>query len=211
MLSKNTPRIWELGNVNEFLLTSDALIYQGAAVGDNGAGRARPLQAGDKFLGFAEKEASTREGAPSVRVLSSGLVQLFIVGLKPTSVYGLVYATDDASFGLTQGSLIGTVYRVLSNGEAIVAFGQSAYPPLAPYRLLLAGQHKTTGGHATEKIPLPGLLPNDIVQVMVAGSGKTPCTVQSATPGTGSLQVVFSGDPTTDHLLHYVVYRSMTV
>jgi hypothetical protein len=211
MLTKDTPRVWESGHVNEFTLAPGALIYQGAAVGDNGTGLARPLVTGDKFLGFAESTVGTAEGNKSVRVLASGLVQLYVSNLKATSLYALVYASNDNSFSLAQGSVVGTVYRVLSNGEAIVAFGQSAYPPLAPHRLLMAGQYKTVGGAVLEKIPLPGLLASDIVQVMLASPGKPPCMVQSATPTVNSLHVTFSADPGSDHVLHYVVYRTMTV
>jgi hypothetical protein len=209
MLSKEFLRVWELGNVNEFLLAPNAVIYKGAALGDNGSGLARPLVSGDQFLGFAEHAASSLEDNRYARVLASGLVQLPVAGLKPNALHAVVYASDENNFNLTQGSPIGTAYRLLDNGEAIVAFGSEAHPPLAPYRLLFARCHKTVGGSSTEKIPCLGLLASDIVQVTLGATGKTPCSIQSATPTNNSLHVSFNSDPGTDHLVHYVIVRSL--
>lgn len=221
MLSKDTPRVWELGNVNQFPLAGSATIFQGAAVGDNGLGFARSLVAGDKFLGFSESYVSALspssglpgalEGDTSVRVLSNGFVQLSVTGLKATSLHSPVYASDDSSFTLSGGlnSPLGSVDRVLDNGTAIVAFGGCVATFAASHRLLFAGSHKTAGGAVMEKIALPGLLVSDIAQVTVVALGKTPCLIKAAMPTAGSLHVTFDNDPSSDHALHYIIYRAV--
>ena len=61
-LAVNKPRVYELGDINEFPVIASDIIYEGAAVGDNGSGYARPLVAGDPFRGFAERNADNSAG-----------------------------------------------------------------------------------------------------------------------------------------------------
>lgn len=216
MLNKEIPRTWELGDVNTVLLAPTTTIYQGAAVGDNGVGLARPLKAGDTFLGFCEQTVSnlTPPGMPlftspsTVNVLTRGRVQLTVAGVKANHMGALVYAVDDESFTLSgyPNSPMGTVYRVISEGLAIVAFGQSQRPN--SHTLMTAGSHKTTGGGPLEKIPLPGLLPSDLLQVNLASVGKTPCKIVYSNVTGSGIQVMFDGDPGTDHLIQYGIYRA---
>jgi hypothetical protein len=222
MLTHDTPRVLELGEVNAFVLAPNTALFRGAAVGDNGSGFARPLVAGDKFLGFCESYACNLPPSPAVpaaqggdalvNVLASGRAQLKVAGLKATSVGAPVFALDENSFSLSgfPNSSIGTVHRVLGDGTAIVAFGHCALVLPTSHKLLLAGSHKTQGGGGMEKIPLPGLLTTDLVQVNIAVIGKTPSKVQCATPTLGSLHVTFDVDPGTDHVLHYVIYRAVS-
>ena len=126
-LATDTPRSYEQGDVNELPVIATDIIYEGAAVGDNASGYARPLVAGDPFRGFAEQKADNFAGAAgdvSVRVRESGKVQLAISGLAITDVGKDVYASDDNTFTLTQGSntRIGYVHRYVSSGVGVVAF-----------------------------------------------------------------------------------------
>jgi len=52
-LTKDTNRVYELGDINEVPVKGGVVIYQGATVGSNATGYAKPLPAGDLFLGFA--------------------------------------------------------------------------------------------------------------------------------------------------------------
>lgn len=119
VLTRDKPREYEVGSVNEFGILP-GIIYEGAAVGDNGEGRARSLMAGDKFLGFCEQ--ITR--GETVRVKSNGLIQLPVAGVTHASFGVPVYASGEDTFTLiaTDNSLIGKIYRVLANDHAIVAF-----------------------------------------------------------------------------------------
>ena len=57
-LAANTPRNIVGGNRNEIPVIASDIIWEGAAVGVvTGTGHARPLAAGDRFVGFAEAKA----------------------------------------------------------------------------------------------------------------------------------------------------------
>jgi hypothetical protein len=126
-LAIDKPRDYELGDVNEFPVIADDIIYEGAAVGDNAAGYARPLVAGDLFRGFATRKAANAGGAAgdqTVEVNTRGRLVLPISGVAITDVGKEVYASDDDTFTLTMGTntRIGFVYRFISSGYAVVEF-----------------------------------------------------------------------------------------
>jgi hypothetical protein len=126
-LAANQQRAYELGDRNDVDVIAADIIYQGAAVGDNAAGYARPLVAGDAFLGFADEtvdNSAGAAGAKKVHLRTKGRVQLPIAGLVQTDLCSIVYASDDNTFTLvsTNNTAIGKVIRVASAGVAIVAF-----------------------------------------------------------------------------------------
>lgn len=128
-LSANTRRAYDLGDDNEFGVAASATIYEGSAVGSSG-GYARALNAGDQFLGFAlgpVADTSGVAGTVNVRVRARGKVQLAVTSVAVTDIGKPVYASDDGTFVLTAGSAeansyIGTVWRFVSTGVAIVDF-----------------------------------------------------------------------------------------
>ncbi len=126
-LAQDKARDYELGDINELPVIADDIIYEGAAVGDNGSGYAQPLAAGDPFRGFAERKADNAGGSAgdvNVRINSEGKVKLPITSLAIDDVGKDVYASDDDTFTLTQGAntRIGYVYRFVSSGIGIIAF-----------------------------------------------------------------------------------------
>ena len=127
-LARNTPRAFEIGDTQELPMIAADTIYEGAAVGDNGAGLARPLVAADPFLGFAMRTTDNELGAASaktVMVKVRGQVQLAVTGVSSADdVSQTVYASDDATFTLTSGSntAIGKVSRWISGTNCVVAF-----------------------------------------------------------------------------------------
>lgn len=127
-LEKDTPRDYQLGDFEEYPVAASTVIYEGAAVGATGAGHARPLVAGDPFLGFADRIADNRLGAAGlvpVRVRRRGVAVLEVAGVTLAANAGVaVYATDDGSFTTTatDNTLIGYVSRWVSAGVAAVAF-----------------------------------------------------------------------------------------
>lgn len=127
-LSKNTPRPMMLGELEDYPVIAADIIYEGAAVGENAAGYARPLVAADPFLGFAEFKADNSLGSAgdiNVNVRQRGRIQLPISGLAITANdRPAVYASDDDTFTLTatSNSKIGHVSRWVSTGVAIVEF-----------------------------------------------------------------------------------------
>lgn len=112
----------------EYPVIATDIIYQGAAVGENGSGYARPLVAADPFLGFASAKADNSAGAAGdirVTVKQRGFVQLPISAIAITANdRPPVYASDDDTFTLTSTSntLIGYVSRWVETGIAVVEF-----------------------------------------------------------------------------------------
>lgn len=125
-LATDTPRDQVLGNVNSLPVIASDIIYQGAAVGDNGSGYARPLTSGDPFRGFAQAKADNSTGSAGdidVLVIEKGKVKLAISGVAITDVGKPVYATDDNTFVLSGiGTKIGYVRRYVASGYAEVAY-----------------------------------------------------------------------------------------
>lgn len=132
-LAADTPRIYELGTINELPVKASTKIYEGAAVGDDAAGYMRGLVAGDPFRGFAERQAdnsaTATDGYINVRVITEGKAELTITGIAITDVGKAVYASADGTFTLTEGanSHIGYVFRYVSSNTAIVCFYNLSY------------------------------------------------------------------------------------
>lgn len=74
--------------------------------------------------------------------------------------------------------------------------------------LIDAGNFTTAGGDANESITSANCLGTDIAIVNVRTPGAVARTIVSATPGAGSIAVVMSDDPSTDHVLSYIVLRA---
>lgn len=129
-LAADVARPFELGDRNHLPVIATDIIYEGAAVGDNASGYARPLVAGDPFRGFAVAKADNSAGAAgaiNVEVRQEGRVQLAIASLAITDVGKPVYASDDATFVLTatSNSYVGRVVRFVSTGVGVVEFDAS--------------------------------------------------------------------------------------
>lgn len=127
-LAADVQRAYQLGDNEEYPVIASDIIYQGAAVGENASGYARPLVAGDPFLGFAIEQVDNSAGAAgakNVLVKSRGRAQLAIAAIAITANdRPAVYASDDDTFTLTAGanSLIGYVSHWVSTGYAVVEF-----------------------------------------------------------------------------------------
>lgn len=78
----------------------------------------------------------------------------------------------------------------------------------SPYTAVAAGAFTTAGGDANEAIVISGCLASDIAIVTLKTPGATPRSVSSAAAASGQINVVMSGDPSTDHVLNYVLFRA---
>lgn len=128
-LAANKPRAYELGDFQEYPVIAADIVYEGAAVGENGSGFARPLVAGDPFLGFALRKADNSAGAAggvTVEVRRRGEVELAVTGATAVTAndHPLVYASDDDTFTLTASTntIIGRVQRWVESGVCVVEF-----------------------------------------------------------------------------------------
>src|SRR5688572_2163717 len=112
---------------NDLPIIATDIVYEGAAVGENGSGYYRPLVAGDPFGGFAVRKTDNAAGAAGdlqIRVRSKGLAKLPVTGFNTVAQQdGVpVYASDDDTFTTTAGgnTLIGRTHRFISSGVGIV-------------------------------------------------------------------------------------------
>lgn len=127
-LAADKQRDFQLGEIEEYPVIASDIIYEGAAVGENASGYARPLQGGDAFLGFAEAKVDNSSGSAGdkrVRVRTRGRVKLAISALAITANdRPAVYASDDDTFTLssTSNSHIGWVSRWMETGYGMVEF-----------------------------------------------------------------------------------------
>jgi predicted RecA/RadA family phage recombinase len=129
-LSADASRIFEIGPINTLPCAASALIYKGAALGDN-SGYVRALTAGDPFRGFADAKVDNSTGDAgdkSVDVITEGLQQVTITSIAITDVGKPVYMSDDDTFTLTEtsNSLVGYVYRYVTTNTCVIKFGIKA-------------------------------------------------------------------------------------
>ncbi len=127
-LAADKPRDYQLGDHEEYPVVASDILYEGAAVGEDTNGYARPLQAGDVFLGFALEHVDNSAGSAGdkrVRVRTRGRIVLPIAALAITANdRAPVYASDDDTFTLTAGSnsRIGYVQTWIATGSGVVEF-----------------------------------------------------------------------------------------
>jgi hypothetical protein len=125
-LAADQPRDYYEGNYHDFPVIATDIIYQGAAVGDNASGYARPLVSGDRFLGFSDLKVDNSTGAAGDKYVTCrrrGLIRLSVASVAITDVGRPVYASDDNTFALAGiGTKIGYVAGYVSSGVALVAF-----------------------------------------------------------------------------------------
>lgn len=76
------------------------------------------------------------------------------------------------------------------------------------FSAIAAGTFQTLGGDASESIPVSGCLATDIVVVTVKSGPATPETILAAAAGSNAISVTLSDDPSTTHVLQYVVFRA---
>lgn len=76
------------------------------------------------------------------------------------------------------------------------------------HRVVAAGSYTSVSGSASQPITVSGALASDIAVVVLHTAGATPRTILTAQAASGQINVVMSGDPSTDHQLRYVLFRA---
>jgi len=133
--TKDIPRNYELGDINELPVVASDIIYEGSAVSEVAAsGHMNPLAAGEKFVGFCLEKCDNSAGgaaAKNVKVLQKGKIQLTLAAFAITDNNAPVYASDDTTFTLTStsNSFIGYATRFVSDTVAIVNFDVTMQDP----------------------------------------------------------------------------------
>ncbi len=103
---------------------ASAHIYKGALVGHSG-GYARPLVAGDTFLGIAYEECDNSSGSAgdkSLRVFTIGDFEHALSGAAITNIDDPVYASadDTLTFTSTDNSFVGYCADVPASGSILL-------------------------------------------------------------------------------------------
>jgi hypothetical protein len=126
-LAANKPGIFSAGNIGAMGIIASDIIYEGAMVGDNGSGYARPLTAGDRFLGHCIEKCDNSSGSAGAKNVQyyTGRYRLRVTfTIAITDVGQPVYASDDDVLTLVapSNSYVGVVTRYISSTEAEVEF-----------------------------------------------------------------------------------------
>lgn len=119
------------------------------------------------------------------------------------------------SFNKREQKLLASVKAYLDAGlsSSQIAAGAVTLAKLASgiapsHVVKFAGTFTTLGGDASEAITVTGAAATDIVQVSVKTAGGTPRSIVAAAAATNAINVTLSGDPSTDHVLQYIVLRA---
>lgn len=124
-LSAALARIFIDSDFKDLQVAASAAIYEGSAIGLS-SGYARQLVAGDKFQGFAATNVASQASAGDarVRVRTRGQVVVTISSVAVTDIGKPVFASDGATFTLTQStnSHVGRVVDVYGTNLAVVEF-----------------------------------------------------------------------------------------
>jgi hypothetical protein len=126
-LAANEPNVRVLGGLNDIPMVTADTIYEGSMVGDNGAGYARPLVAGDKFLGHCMEKVvnAGAAGAKTVKVWGGQRYRMSVELVGVITDYNQpVYASDDSvlTYLATDNTFVGVVTRYESATRMEVEF-----------------------------------------------------------------------------------------
>jgi hypothetical protein len=127
-------------------------------------------------------------------------------------------ASPDAQLVLGNGTTITSVAMsgdITIDNAGVTAIGATKVvlamlaTGIAPSHVVkFAGEFTTVGGDADESITVTGALATDLAFVVLKTPGSTPRTVLNAEAATDAIEVEFSGDPSTDHVVTYQVLRA---
>lgn len=123
-LSTNTPRTFCTDGVADFAVAASSTIYEGSLLG-LASGYVRALQAGDVFVGVSTEYIDNSAGSAGdkrVHAYTTRPFEMALSGVAVTDIGAPVYASDDGTLTLTEGSnsLVGYVENVETGGTAIV-------------------------------------------------------------------------------------------
>lgn len=235
-LATDAPRDFEIGDHNDLPVIAADIIYEGAAVGLNTSGYARPLVAGDVFGGFALRQCDNANGVAgekNVRVIARGALVLNVTGLTIDDFGKPVYASDDNTFTMTASTntQIGTVKRFIGNGKGVVEFSVPRAPSsvstgdivngavtleklaeeITPSHIVVfAGEVTWSGSGATLNHTVTGALDTDIVVATIASAPTQAAYLKKAVISTtNTLALELSAANTgNDAVIAYSVLRA---
>jgi hypothetical protein len=143
-------------------------------------------------------------GSTAVDLPNSGTCKLS-GAWQPASQYQTLTLISDGTYWLEEARS-STITAATSVTLAMLASG------ITPSHVVkFAGKYTTAGGSATEAQTLAGVLTSDVVLATLQDKGATPRTLLTTKPtAADTITYVFSGDPSTDHVVSYQVLRAAT-
>lgn len=118
----------------------------------------------------------------------------------------------DATAGKVTKTQIGNtpcgycVEKALAADTVVVIYLKPSFA--MSHTVIAAGIFTTAGGDVNEAIAITDALATDIAIVTLETVGATPRTITTAKAAAGQIDVVLSGDPSTDHKIAYQLLRA---
>lgn len=118
----------------------------------------------------------------------------------------------DASAGKVTKTQIGNtpcgycVEKAAGSDSIVVIYLKPAFAQ--SHTVIASGVFTTAGGDVNETIAITGALATDLAIVTLETVGSTPRTITTAKAASGQIDVVMSGDPSTDHKIAYMLLRA---
>jgi hypothetical protein len=134
-LAKDNPIVTAEGARSSIPIIASDIVFEGALVGDNGAGYGRPLTAGDKFQGHAVRKVDNSAGSAgdkNIELRSGHYRAVVALVALITDVGQPVYASDDGALTMVAASTsaysyVGIVTRYVSATKMEVEFRPNEY------------------------------------------------------------------------------------
>jgi len=136
--------------------------------------------------------------------VATGTVSVYVnQGTKDACVFKLVNVDTTVAAELAADAV-----ETAKIKDAAVTLAKLAAGVAPGFIVKYAGSFTTAGGDAAESIPVAGALATDIAIATLKAKGATPRTILTAVAAENAITLEFSGDPSTDHVVGYMVLRA---
>jgi hypothetical protein len=146
-------------------------------------------------------------GEVANKVALGDLIDGLLDGIMPS---GSISTAEIANSAITADKLASDAVETLKIKNANVTLAKLAAGIAPSHVAKFAGTFTTLGGDAAESIPVVGALATDIVVVTVKTKGAAAKSIVAAAAATDAIDVTMSDDPSSDHVLQYVVFRAVS-
>jgi hypothetical protein len=198
------------------ILTDDADDAKGLEVVLNagGANTSEVVVIGTDYLTAAQKEIVTLTGAVPVAAANPyRTVTTLLIGADGIAFDAGVTSQYDINAPNTLGRAVRGVAEtdqaVAGQPVAIMLSPSAVGKPEGVATVVFSKLFTTAGGAASESFTCPGVLATDSIQATVNAKGSTPRTIVDAGyASANTVDIEFSGDPSTDHQVSITVIRA---
>jgi hypothetical protein len=187
----------------------------------------QPLKPTDMVLAYYATDSGFDTSFFNVAISTSGVITLSVnTDIPDGSITTAKLAAQAVTFEkLAPGSVLTSILganvvdanRIDANAvttvkiqDAAVTLAKLASGITPSHVVKFAGKHTTTGGSATEAFTVTGVVAaTDIVIASMTTATGTPRTLLTTALTDNTITCVFSGDPSTTHVVSYQVLRAV--